>query len=146
MPRPPRVDPVVYIGAKPTMTYVFEVVGQLNSGIKDVMVRARGNAIARAVDVAEVVRRHHLLDSTVEVKGVRIGTERLTNKDGRETNVSSIEITLSKVAAPASTAPPAKPPTAGPAPPPAPPAVPGSAPPASPPSGRPASGGAGSTP
>lgn len=140
MPRPPRVDPVVYIGAKPTMTYVFEAVGQLNSGIKEVMVRARGNAIARAVDVAEVVRRHHLLDASVEVKNVKIGTERLTNKDGRETNVSSIEITLARVVTGATSA------TPGPASRSSPPAAPATESPGSRPSDRPAAGAAGSSP
>jgi DNA-binding protein len=76
------------------MTYVFEVVGQLNSGTPEVTVKARGNAIARAVDVAEVVRRHHLLEGGVDVRHVRIGTERLTNRDGKETNVYYKEIVV----------------------------------------------------
>lgn len=99
MPRV-RTDSVVYIGDKPTMTYVFEVVGQLNSGAPEVRIKARGKAISRAVDVAEVVRRHRLAEGKVEVLHVRIGTERLTNRDGKDANVSSIEIALTRVGAP----------------------------------------------
>jgi len=81
----------VYIGLKPTMTYVFQVITQLNSGAGPVIVKARGNAIARAVDVVEVVRRR-FLEGQVDVGPIHIGTERLTNHDGRDANVSSIAI------------------------------------------------------
>jgi archaea-specific DNA-binding protein len=81
----------VYIGLKPTMTYVFQVITQLNSGGGAVFVKARGNAITRAVDVVEVVRRR-FLEGQVEVGAITISTERLTNHDGRDANVSSISI------------------------------------------------------
>ena len=83
----------VYIGTKPTMTYVFQVVAELNSGAGPVVVKARGNAIAMAVDVVEVVR-HRFLDGQVAVETISIGTERLVNREGREANVSSIAIPL----------------------------------------------------
>ncbi|MCI4347391.1 MAG: DNA-binding protein Alba [Thermoplasmata archaeon] len=86
----------VYIGLKPTMTYVFQVVAQLNSGANPVVVRARGNAIGKAVDVVEVVR-HRFLERQVELGRISIDTERLTNRDGREANVSAISIPLSRV-------------------------------------------------
>lgn len=86
----------VYIGLKPTMTYVFQVVAQLNSGAEPVTVRARGNAIAKAVDVVEVVR-HRFLDGQVEVGRIETNTERLTNREGREANVSAISIPLTLV-------------------------------------------------
>jgi len=89
----------VYIGLKPTMTYVFQVVAQLNSGAEPVVVRARGNAIAKAVDVVEVVR-HRFLEGQVEVGRIETGTERLTNREGREANVSAISIPLSLVGPP----------------------------------------------
>ncbi len=84
-------DITVYIGLRPTMTYVFQVITQLNSGSGPVIVKARGNAIARAVDVVEVVRRR-FLQGQVEIGPIAIGTERLTNHDGRDANVSSISI------------------------------------------------------
>ncbi len=92
---------VVYIGAKPTMTYVFQVVAQLNAGMGPVVVKARGNAIGKAVDVAEVVR-HRFLEGQVDVGPVRIDTERLVNREGREANVSSIAISLTRTGPPPS--------------------------------------------
>jgi archaea-specific DNA-binding protein len=86
---------LVYIGLKPTMTYVFQVVTQLNSGAGTVVVKARGNAIGKAVDVVEVVRRR-FLEGHVTIGGIVIDTERLVNRDGREANVSSIAIPLNR--------------------------------------------------
>jgi DNA-binding protein Alba len=85
----------VFIGQKPTMTYVFQVVTQLNAGLGPVVVRARGNAIAKAVDVVEVVRRR-FLEGQVELGRIAIDTERLVNRDGRDANVSSIAIPLTR--------------------------------------------------
>jgi DNA-binding protein len=90
---PDSVGATVFIGLKPMMAYVFEVVTQLNSGAGPVVVKARGNAIAKAVDVVEVVRRR-FLEGQVEVGAISISTERLVNRDRREANVSSIAIPL----------------------------------------------------
>lgn len=102
----------VFIGTKPTMTYVFQVVAQLNSGAGPVVVKARGNAIGKAVDVAEVVR-HRFLEGQVAVGPIAIDTERLVNREGREANVSSIAISLNRtvpVPPPAPVPPPSAPP------------------------------------
>ncbi len=99
MPEPATPGATVFIGLKPTMTYVFQVVTQLNSGAGPVIVKARGNAIAKAVDVAEVVRRR-FLEGQVEVGPISIETERLTNREGREANVSSISIPLTRTGPP----------------------------------------------
>lgn len=88
------VEPgVVYIGKKPTMNYVLAVVTHFNSGSREVVVKARGRSISRAVDVAEIVRGRFIPDA--EVRDVRIATEKLS-EDGRSATVSSIEIVLSK--------------------------------------------------
>ncbi len=105
----PRDGPLVYIGQKPTMTYVFQVVTQLNAGPGPVVVKARGNVISRAVDVVEIVRRRYL-ENQVEVGSIQIDTERLVNREGREMNVSSITIPLQRIGAPP--APSAPPPSA----------------------------------
>ncbi len=86
-------DNVVYIGNKPVMNYVLAVVTQFNGGAKEVKILARGRAISRAVDVAEVSRARFLVD--VSVKNIQISTEVL-NTDRGETNVSAIEILLGK--------------------------------------------------
>jgi archaea-specific DNA-binding protein len=106
-------DITVYIGLRPTMTYVFQVITQLNSGAGPVVVKARGNAIARAVDVVEVVRRR-FLQGQVEVGPISIGTERLTNHDGRDANVSSISIPVTRTTPVPSAAAPASAPARGP--------------------------------
>ena len=84
----------VYIGKKGVMSYVLAVVTQFNSGANEVVVKARGKSISRAVDVAEIVRNKFLND--VKVKDIQIMTEELQNKEGTSSNVSAIAITLSK--------------------------------------------------
>ena len=85
---------VVYIGKKPTLHYVLAVVTHFNGGSHEVVVKARGRSISRAVDVAEIVRGRFIPDA--DVREVRIATEKLASEDGRATSVSSIEIVLSK--------------------------------------------------
>ena len=87
---------MVFIGTKPPMNYVLAVVTVINGGAPEVVLRARGQAISRAVDVAEMVRNKFVEKCTVT--GVRIGTERVTNERGRALNVSMIEIHLAKQA------------------------------------------------
>ena len=82
----------VYIGNKPLMNYVLAVVTQMNSGTSEVMLKARGRSISRAVDVAEVVRNKFILEA--EVEKINISTEELPNREGSNTNVSAIEIQL----------------------------------------------------
>jgi len=86
-------DDVVYVGNKPVMNYVLAVVTQFNGGTNEVTIKARGRAISRAVDVAEVVRNRFL--DNVEVKDILISTEKVTSDRG-ETNVSAMEITIGK--------------------------------------------------
>ncbi len=85
---------VIYVGNKPPMSYVLAVVTQFNTGGSDeVIIKARGRAISRAVDTAEISRNRFIKDA--ELKDIQIGTESLTNEEeGRTSNVSSIEITL----------------------------------------------------
>ncbi|HUW68416.1 MAG TPA: DNA-binding protein Alba [Candidatus Nanoarchaeia archaeon] len=86
-------DDIVYIGNKPVMNYVLAVVTQFNSGADNVVIKARGRAISRAVDVAEVVRNRFMTD--LSVKEILISTEKITSERG-ESNVSAMEITLGK--------------------------------------------------
>src|SRR2546429_6965464 len=89
------VDPgVVYIGKKPTMNYVLAVVTHFNGGSREVVVKARGRSISRAVDVAEIVRGRFIPDAAVS--DVRIATQKLTAQERHPTNVDSIEILLLK--------------------------------------------------
>ena len=85
---------IVYIGNKPVMNYVLAVVTQMNSGVTEVIIKARGRAISRAVDVAEIVRNRFISD--VDVKSIDISTEEIVGNEGTSSNVSAIEIRLSK--------------------------------------------------
>lgn len=86
---------VIYIGHKPPMSYVLAVVTQFNIGSSDeVVIKARGRSISTAVDTAEIVRNRFVTDAVI--KEIKIGTESITNEEGRTSNVSSIEIWLTK--------------------------------------------------
>ncbi len=83
----------IFVGSKPPMSYVLAVVTEFQrDNAKEVIIKARGRAISRAVDAAEIVRNRFVTDATV--KEIIIGTESLTNEEGRTSNVSSIEIIL----------------------------------------------------
>jgi DNA-binding protein len=84
---------VIYVGKKPPMSYVLAVITQFNdNGSNGVILKARGRAISTAVDTTEIVRNRFMKE--VEVKEIKIGTDSVTNLDGRDSNVSSIEIDL----------------------------------------------------
>lgn len=85
---------VVYIGNKPVMNYVLAVVTQMNSGISQITLKARGRAISRAVDVAEIVRNKFIND--MNLGSIEISTEEITSREGTKSNVSAIEIQLIK--------------------------------------------------
>ncbi len=87
-------EDVVYVGNKPVMNYVLAVVTQFNNNANEVVVKARGRSISRAVDVAEIVRNRFLQD--VKAKNIEISTEELKTEDGKVINVSAIEITLGR--------------------------------------------------
>ena len=82
----------IFVGNKPPMSYVLAVVTQFNGGSDEVTIKARGRAISRAVDTAEITRNRFIKDA--KVKNITIGTETITNEEGKSSNVSSIEITL----------------------------------------------------
>jgi len=88
-----RDDNTVFIGKKNVMSYVLAVVTQFNNGQSEVIIKARGKAISRAVDVAEVVRQR--FDTNVQLRDIQISTEEVDGEDG-PVKVSAIEITLSK--------------------------------------------------
>ena len=88
---------IVYIGSKPPMDYVLAVMTRLSSGdSKEVVLKARGQAITTAVDVAEITRNRFLKD--LKVSRIAIGTEEMPAREGenRARMVSTMEITLSK--------------------------------------------------
>lgn len=87
-------DNTIFVGRKPSMAYVLGVIIQFSGGVKEVHIKARGKAISRAVDVAEIVRRRFVSD--VQIKNIQIGTEEKELEDKTKINVSTIEILLGK--------------------------------------------------
>jgi len=87
-------DNIVFVGKKGTMSYVLAVVTQMNQGAKTVQIKARGRAISRAVDVAEIVKNKFVQDS--KIGNVGISTEEIKTEEGTTIKVSAIDITLSK--------------------------------------------------
>ena len=86
---------IVYIGSKPQMSYVLAVITQFNEGhASEVILKARGKAISRTVDVAEIVKNKFM--PSVRIEDIRTSTESVTRDDGSFSNVSAIEITLRK--------------------------------------------------
>ena len=84
----------IFIGSKPVMSYVTAVVMHFSGDISELTVKARGNAISRAVDVVEVCRRRFFGDK-LKVSDITIGTETLG--EGTDTrNVSTMEIKIEK--------------------------------------------------
>ncbi len=83
----------IFIGKKPLMSYVLAALRQINGDEGTLVIKARGKAISRAVDVAEILRHQYV--HTANVDDIEISTERLTSDEGRESNVSSIEIFMS---------------------------------------------------
>ena len=87
-------DNVVLIGKKPVMNYVTACITFFNSGEKQVVVKARGRAISRAVDTVELLRRAFI--KNLEINSIDINTEELFKIEGQKSNVSTIEINVAK--------------------------------------------------
>jgi DNA-binding protein len=96
VPEPEEIteDNTVFVGKKPAMNYVLAAVTQFNSGSPEIIIKARGKAISRAVDVAEILKRRFI--TTAQVKDIKIGTETIKTSDGATISVSSIEIFMRK--------------------------------------------------
>ncbi len=87
--RPPMLQDVILVGKKPIMSYAMAALMQLTES-GDVTIKARGRALSRAVDVAEVVSKRFLSGNAV-VKSVTIGAESVGEPPK---NISTIEIKL----------------------------------------------------
>ena len=85
---------VVYVGKKPMMSYVLAVITQFNNGQPEVVLKARGRAISKAVDVSQVVTRRFVKDA--QIKSIEVGTEEREVPEKGKVNVSTITIVLSK--------------------------------------------------
>jgi len=88
---------IVFIGRKPAMSYVLAIITSLSSSnAKEITLKARGQAITTAVDVAEITRSRFLKD--LKISKIAIGTEEVAPKEGQDRSrmVSTMEITLTR--------------------------------------------------
>jgi DNA-binding protein len=88
---------IVFIGRKPAMSYVLAIITSLSSSdAKEITLKARGQAITTAVDVAEITRNRFIKD--LKISKIAIGTEEMPPREGenRARMVSTMEITLAK--------------------------------------------------
>ena len=89
-------DNSIFVGGKPFMNYVTGIVMQFTTKeAKEVVIKARGKFISRAVDIAEVTTKRFLVKQ-VELTNIKIDSEEFKNKEGKDVRVSIIEITLKK--------------------------------------------------
>jgi DNA-binding protein Alba len=79
------------------MSYVLAIITAFSSGNnKEITLKARGQAITTAVDVAEITRSRFLKD--LKVSSIAIGTAEMPPREGESKSrmVSTIEIALAK--------------------------------------------------
>ncbi len=89
-------DNTIFIGGKPFMNYVTAVVMQFTAkNVPELVIKARGKFISRAVDVAEVASKR-FLEGKIELSNIKIDSEGFQNKEGRDVRVSIIELSLKK--------------------------------------------------
>ena len=85
----------IFVGKKPVMAYVLACLTIIQNGADSVIVKARGRAISKAVDVAQIMTKRFLTD--INISRINISTEQVKSTEtGNLNNVSSIEIQLSK--------------------------------------------------
>ena len=84
----------IFVGKKPLMTYVTATLVQL-ANEPTVIIKARGKSITRAVDVAQIiVKRMDTLG--YKIGPVKIGSQAVQSQDGRNRNVSTIDVYISR--------------------------------------------------
>ena len=83
----------IYIGKKPVMSYAMSSLIQLTAS-GEIVLKARGMAISRAVDVAEIVTKR-LGNNVYAIKKVEIDTEKLGEGEDIR-SVSTIELIVGK--------------------------------------------------
>ena len=84
----------IFVGRKPLLSYVRAVEVQFTEKkAPEVVLRARGKSINQAVNLAEFMKR----EKEIVLKDIKIGSDIFKDKEtNKESNVSSIEITLIK--------------------------------------------------
>jgi DNA-binding protein len=92
-PKARKDDNVVFVGKKPTMSYVLAVITQFSDGNNEVFVKARGRSISTVIDVVEVVKKKFMQDLKCEIE---TDTEVITDERNQRINVSTLSARLYK--------------------------------------------------
>ena len=72
---------VIFVGNKPPMSYVLAIITSLSQGnLKEITLKARGQAITTAVDVAEITHNRFIKD--LKVTKIAIGTAEMPPREG----------------------------------------------------------------
>lgn len=86
-------DNVIFVGNKAPMNYVVAVLTEFKKS-DEVVVKARGRAISKAVETVEIVRKKFLSD--VSVNDIKIGLENIIDdKTNKPMDIPTIELYLS---------------------------------------------------
>ncbi len=73
---------VIFVGNKPPMSYVLAIITAFSSGnAKEITLKARGQAITTAVDVAEIARNRFMKD--LKVSSITIGTAEMPPREAK---------------------------------------------------------------
>ena len=92
--KPVEERDIIFVGTKPIMVYVSATLTQLSTRTT-VTIKARGKRITQAVDVSQMILKR--MDSVgYVISDVRISSASLTSQDGKQRNVSTMEIDISK--------------------------------------------------
>ncbi len=68
----------IIIGKKPISTYVLSAIIMFNQGAEEIILKARGDVISKAVDVFNALRDR--LGDSIELAGIEIGSENVGSK------------------------------------------------------------------
>jgi DNA-binding protein Alba len=85
--------PMVLVGRRPAINYVLAVLTEFQNGAREVIIKAWGKGVNRALDVVQITKNRFL--PNLQVKDIKLGIKQI--KDGqnnRTSNVITIEIVI----------------------------------------------------
>jgi archaea-specific DNA-binding protein len=78
---------------KEPLAYITACITMFNSGAEHVILRSRGEAINKAVDVVQLLKKRFM--SQVEISKIQIDGDNVVSRDGRQLSLPVLEIELS---------------------------------------------------
>ena len=87
-------DNEVIVGKKPIQAYLLAIANHVSKGMDEIVVKAMGRNISKAVDVVNRSLRN--VASSYKIEDIKIDTAELELEDGKKKYVSVMEIKLKK--------------------------------------------------